>query len=64
MVNLIGSTRTQAGLKVQARLDRGTYPTGVKVSDEQLAAVALMPSTFRGEWNYTISPRRNKAIVS
>ena len=38
------------------RLDRGTYPTGIKVSDEELAALALAPASFRGEWNYTISP--------
>jgi hypothetical protein len=57
VVNLIGNTRTAKGLTVQAELDRGTYPTGISVSDEELAAVALEPASFRGEWNYTISPR-------
>jgi Rhodopirellula transposase DDE domain len=64
VVNLIGNTRTTTGLRVQAGLDRETYPTGVKISDQELAAVALAPATFRGEWNYTISPRETGSIVS
>jgi hypothetical protein len=27
------------------------------VSDEQIAAVRLVPHRFHGEWNYSISPR-------
>lgn len=65
VVNLIGNTRTSTGLTVQAELDRGSYPTGVTVSAEELAAVALVPASFRGEWNYTISPRpKTEAIIS
>jgi transposase len=56
VVNLIGATTTQAGLRVRAELDPGTYPTKLKVSDEQLAAVRLTPHPFHGEWNYTIAP--------
>lgn len=54
VVNLIGATTTGAGLRVQADLDTEVYPTKVKVTDEQLAAVNLHPHTFHGEWNYTI----------
>ena len=57
MVNLIGNTTTTTGLRIQAELDTNTYPTGLKVSDEELAAVRLTKATFHGEWNYTISPR-------
>ena len=57
-VNLIANTATQHGLTVQAELDTGTYPTGIKVSDEVLAAVNLMPASFHGDWNYTIAPAR------
>ena len=32
------------------------YPTGVKVSEAELAAVRLEPAAFHGEWNYTIRP--------
>jgi Rhodopirellula transposase DDE domain len=57
VVNLIGNTRTKAGLRIQAALDSNPYETGVKVSDEGLAAVQLEKATFHGEWNYTISPK-------
>lgn len=56
IVSLIGSTRNQRGLVVQAALDPADYPTGVKVTDEELAGLALTPADFHGEWNYTIAP--------
>jgi DNA-binding phage protein len=56
VVNLIGATKTETGLKVRARLDTRTYPTRVKVSDEELAQVVIHPHKFHGEWNYTIKP--------
>jgi hypothetical protein len=56
IVQLIGSTTTRTGLTVRAELDTNAYPTGVEVTDEQLAAVHLTPAPFHGEWNYTISP--------
>ncbi len=55
-IELIGATTTRQGLRVHAELDPGTYPTGLKVSDEELAAVALFRHDFHGEWNYTLSP--------
>jgi hypothetical protein len=58
MVNLIASTTTQHGLIVQAELDTGLYPTGLQVSDAELALVNLIQDEFHGEWNYTIAPRR------
>jgi hypothetical protein len=30
------------------------YPTGLKVSAEELALVNLIPAGFHGDWNYTI----------
>ncbi|HEY7423608.1 MAG TPA: hypothetical protein VH682_05130, partial [Gemmataceae bacterium] len=33
------------------------YPTGIKVSDDELHAVRLRPERFHGEWNYTIQPK-------
>jgi transposase len=58
IVALIGATTTQTGLRVEAQLDRQTYPTRVEVSDEQLAQVRLCPHQFHGEWNYSILPRQ------
>jgi hypothetical protein len=56
VVNLIGNTKTKAGLQIQAELDTNTYPTGIEVSDEELAAVHIVRDGFHGEWNYTIAP--------
>jgi hypothetical protein len=61
IVELIGATTTREGLQVQAELDANVYPTKVKVSDDELAAVQLTPHAFHGEWNYTIAPISAKA---
>jgi hypothetical protein len=58
VVQLIAQTTTEAGLVVEAEADRNRYPTGIKVSDEELHAVRLRSETFHGEWNYTIQPKR------
>jgi len=57
VVNLIGSTTTRAGLRIEAELDTSAYKLGLKVSDEQLAAIRLEKDPFHGEWNYTIAPK-------
>jgi hypothetical protein len=57
VVNLIGHTTTKAGLRIQAELDAGAYRKGIKVSDEEMAAINLEKDSFHGEWNYTITPR-------
>jgi hypothetical protein len=57
VVNLIARTTTARGLKVTCRLDRRTYPTGRKVSKEQMKSIYIIPNKFHGEWNYTIKPR-------
>ena len=60
VVNLIGATTTETGLRVRADLDMEYYPTKVKVSDAELATVDLYPHRFHGEWNYTIKPQITK----
>ncbi len=57
VVNLIGNTKTKAGLHIQAELDTHGYPLGVEVSDEELAAVQIKRDKFHGDWNYTIAPK-------
>ncbi len=37
IINLIAGTKTSTGLEVYARLDEGSYPSKVKVSDAELA---------------------------
>ena len=56
IVNLIAGTRTQTGLKVRCVLDQRAYSKGIKVTDEQMARINLLPHTFHGDWNYTIRP--------
>jgi hypothetical protein len=60
VVELAAGTTTQTGLRVQAEWDQGHYPTGVDVSDEQLAAVPLTGHDWHPDWNYDIAaePRR------
>jgi hypothetical protein len=57
IVNLIANTTTEKGLRVQSEIDQGRYPKGIKVSDEELAAVRLRPSRFHGDWNYFVVPK-------
>ncbi len=57
IVQLIARTTTAKGLKVTCRLDRREYPTGRKVTVEEMQRVNLERSKFHGEWNYTIRPR-------
>jgi hypothetical protein len=60
IVNLIASTTTKTGLVVHAAMDTNTYPTGIKVSDEEMANLRLTPCAFHGNWNYTIAPRKQR----
>ena len=60
IVNLIGDTTTEAGLRIRSEIDRGVYPLGVVITDEQMAQIHLEPHAFHGDWNYTIRPRVRK----
>jgi hypothetical protein len=62
IVSLIGSTHSRAGLRVRSELDRGKYPSGVDVTDAQLATVHLKRHRFHGDWNYTIYPAPPKPL--
>ncbi len=57
IVQLIAGTTTAQGLTVTCRLDRRRYATGRRISDEEYAALNVIPCTFHGEWNYSIRPR-------
>jgi hypothetical protein len=56
IVNTIAATTTRAGLTVRAELDPGSYPDGIKVSDEQMASLPLDRHDWHGDWNYTLRP--------
>ena len=57
VVNLIGAVTTEGGLEIRAELDEGSYATGRKITDEQMASLEIDRETFHGEWNYTLKPR-------
>jgi len=60
VVKLIAKTTTAKGLTVTCRLDRRKYPTGRKVTTEELSQLNLQRDKFHGEWNYVIRPRADK----
>jgi hypothetical protein len=57
IVDLIGNTRTVAGLRVKAKLDSCSYKTGVEITRAQMHELKLCPDKFHGEWNYELQPR-------
>lgn len=56
IVNLIASTTTQMGLKIEVEMDHNLYPKGLRVPDEELEKINMQKADFHGEWNYTIRP--------
>ncbi len=56
VLELISATTTEEGLTVAAVKDSHHYPTGIKVSKQDMAARNLVRDPFHGEWNYTIKP--------
>ena len=57
IVDLIGNTRTAAGLRVKAKLDRRKYPTGIRTTKAEIEALSLHEDEYRGQWNYALHPR-------
>jgi len=57
VVELIGHTRTAAGLRVKAKLDKRRYQTGVVVSRAEMQRLDLQRHAFHGDWNYALRPR-------
>ena len=57
VIELIAAATTDTGLKIYAEADLGFYPTGVKITDSELAALPLNAhSDWHPEWNYTLNP--------
>jgi hypothetical protein len=57
MLAYIQGTTTQAGLKVKAILLDRAYRKGIKVSDDEMAALNLHRRSVCPRWNYIIKPR-------
>lgn len=57
IVETIGTVTTKTGLTVEARLDLGSYPTGIKISDKDMKTfekTLLNRHVFHPDWNYTV----------
>jgi hypothetical protein len=61
IVQTIAATTTRTGLTVRAQLDTGSYPAGVKVSDQEMAALPITRHGFHGDWNYCLHPDTGRA---
>lgn len=60
IVSLIAGTTTKSGLKVQCKLDESEYMKGIKIADDQMAALNHQKKEWHGEWNYIISPSQQE----
>jgi len=56
IVDLIRNTTTATGLTVHCVLDTGQYPTGLRYTKRDVAALPITRHDFHGEWNYTVNP--------
>ena len=57
IVNLIGNTKTESGLRIKAEFDKNLYQKGITVSDAELASLNIEKDPFHPEWNYNITPQ-------
>jgi hypothetical protein len=64
IVNLIAGTTTTKGLRIKAKLDTARYPTGVGVTDAEIAALNIDRAAFHGDWNYTFVPRSKSSTFA
>jgi hypothetical protein len=58
VVDAIHATTTSTGLTVDATLGEQVYQTGITVSDEEMASLALERHITCPKWNYTLYPRK------
>jgi hypothetical protein len=56
VIETIAATTTRSGLSIAAALDTGSYPLGTSVTPAEFHALPITPSTFHGDWNYTLAP--------
>jgi hypothetical protein len=64
LVDLIGHTSTGTGLRVQSKLDKRRYKTGVVVTAAEMRPLALDPHPFHGDWNYAVRARTTRSLNS
>lgn len=60
IVQLISQTQTKTGLTVDCVMDTNHYPSGIKVSNQQMQQLNINKHAILPDWNYTLSPRNNR----
>ena len=63
IISLIGATTTGTGLKVYCDTDTNDYPTGIRISTSEMAALDIRRADFHGDWNYTLLPNPDNVAV-
>jgi Rhodopirellula transposase DDE domain len=58
IIDLISNTTTATGLTVHCVLDTDQYPTSIKYTAKDVAALPIIRHGFHVEWNYTIQALR------
>jgi hypothetical protein len=58
MMACLEETSTETGLTVEAHRIERDYAKGIRVSDEEIAALAVEKHATCPQWNYTIRPRQ------
>jgi hypothetical protein len=58
ILNYLSTTTTTTGLRVKAQLLDRRYQTGVKITDEQMAALPIARHEALPLWNYTLTPSK------
>ena len=59
ILSYIATTNTVTGLVVGSHFVNDDYPTGIKITKEQVDALNLARHASLPAWNYTISPMAN-----
>ena len=63
VVELISATTTTTGLTVHAELDTSEYPTGLRYTTKQVAALPISKHSFHEDWNYCVRPEPHQTPV-
>lgn len=58
VVNLISSTTTRTGLKIECMVDENKYELKRQVSDEEMKNIRIYRCEKLGDWNYYIKPHK------
>ena len=59
MLAAIRGTRNEGGLRVTAELDKHSYKTKQKVTDQEMKTLNIRRHKTRPDWNYTIKPKKS-----